>query len=110
MEYIDGGGFVSKNTCINIFLSLAISPAVVFAAGCGALALARKSASLIKCIFTGAGGFLGAIVGLAIDYALSQVAVLITGLAYGAQNNGVDIWWNWNIFMDTPGVKYNVNY
>ena len=104
MEYLEGGAYYSKAQCTKALATLALSPYTIIA---GAL-LYTTAKLLVKKVSAMFGGIAGWAVGAVLAYAGSQIIEFGVALARGALNNGVDVFWNWNIFRDSIGVQYSV--
>lgn len=104
MTYLEGGShFISRTACRDGLAAVGMRPETFIAA---ALTFA-----LAKTLITRAAavsGLLGGVVGVVLGWAASQVIQFGTAVARGALNNGVDVWWNWNIFKEPIGVTYSV--
>ena len=107
MCYTEGGAEISsmtKDQCIDALAMAGIaSPEIVIS---GALTFTLAKVLVGKLAL--AGGLASKVVEAILAWGASQVVALGVAVARGAMNNGVDIYWNWDITKGAVGVGYTV--
>ena len=105
MTYLEGGSshFFSRQACRDGLAAIGMRPETFIAAAL-TFALARTMIKRVSMV----SGLLGSVVTLILGWAAGQVIEFGRAIARGALNNGVDVWWNWNIFREPIGVNYSV--
>ena len=105
MTYVEGGAekTMTKNQCIDGLVAVGISSPQVAIAGALTYTMAKMVINKVATLC----GLVAKVVTVILSWAAGQVIQLGYAVARGALNNGVKIWWNWNLIKEPIGINYN---